>query len=232
MDRKTWLRERREAVVQEYDAMAAEDHEYPNNAQREWVRRLLATCVPGDVVLDAPCGTGRYFSLVAEAGLNVIGIDQSAGVLEHARRRGVAVQLERVSLQELSFSDEFDAVMTIDAMEHMPPEDWPLVLTNLRRAVRPGGYLYFTVEERTDPAVLAKAFSSLTEDGLPAVAGEVAGSGVAGYHYYPSRKQVLTWLDETGWRVVDEGFTPENGWGYRHLLVQRNMEAEASTRFS
>ena len=37
--------------------------------------------------------------------------------------------------------------MTIDAMENVTPEDWPPVLANLRRAVRPGGHLYLTVEE-------------------------------------------------------------------------------------
>jgi ubiquinone/menaquinone biosynthesis C-methylase UbiE len=225
MDRKTWLRERREAVVDEYDAMAAGYHEYPNDAQQEWVGRLLASCVPGGVVLDAPCGTGRYFSMVAEAGLRVIGIDQSVGMLEQAQSRGVAAGLHQVGLQELSFWDEFDAAMTIDAMENVPPEDWPLVLTNLQRAVRPGGRLYLTVEEKTDDAVLAEAYTSLTERGLPAVEGEIVeGDVVAGYHYYPIRDQVLTWLDETGWQVVDEDFTPENGWGYRHLLVECNSE--------
>ena len=28
--------------------------------------------------------------------------------------------------------------MTIDGLENVPPEDWPLVLANLRRALRPG----------------------------------------------------------------------------------------------
>lgn len=31
------------------------------------------------------------------------------------------------------------AVLTIDVMENVPPEDWPRVTANLRRAARPGG---------------------------------------------------------------------------------------------
>jgi hypothetical protein len=31
--------------------------------------------------------------------------------------------------------------MCVDAMENVFPEDWPQVLANLRRALRPGGHL-------------------------------------------------------------------------------------------
>ena len=42
--------------------------------------------------------------------------------------------------------DSSEAVLCIDALEMLPPEDWPLVLANLRRAVKPGGLLHLTVE--------------------------------------------------------------------------------------
>ena len=42
-----------------------------------------------------------------------------------------------MALQDLPYVRELDAVMTVDAMEHIPPDDWPLVLANVRRAVRP-----------------------------------------------------------------------------------------------
>ena len=223
MDRATWLGLRRDAVVEEYDAVAATYREYPNDAQRRWVGRLLADCVRGGVVLDAPCGTGRYFPTIAEAGLRVIGIDQSAGMLREARRRRIADAVHRVGLQEMSFRGDFDAAMTIDAMENVPPEDWPLVLANLHRAVRPGGHLYVTVEEASD-ALINEAFKDLATQGIPAVRGEVVRSGVTEYHYYPTRDQVSAWLEETGWRLVDEDFTPESGWGYRHLLARRDPD--------
>ena len=76
-------------------------------------------------MLDAACGTGKYFGMVLEAGRRVVGNDQSAGMLARARARFPAVPLERVGLQELAFNGEFDAVMCIDAMENVPPEDWP-----------------------------------------------------------------------------------------------------------
>jgi cyclopropane fatty-acyl-phospholipid synthase-like methyltransferase len=128
-------------------APAYNEHEYPSDLQREWVAGVLRLIPPGGIVLDAPCGTGKYFPMVAAAGHQVAGVDQSAGMLAQARARGIAFQLEQVALQDLSHTREFDAVITVDAMENIPPEDWPLVLANLHRAVRPGGVMYLTVEE-------------------------------------------------------------------------------------
>ena len=109
--------------------------------------------------------------------------------------------------------------MTIDAMENVAPEDWPLVLANLRRAVRPGGHLYMTVEEEND-ANVDSAYAALSAAGAPAVRGEVVEGDVAGYHFYPGRRRVIEWIHAAGLEVVDEGFKQEDGWGYRHFLLQ------------
>jgi len=104
MDRQAWLAERQAAVVTVYDAEAPayDEHDYPSDIQREWVARALALIPPGGIVLDAPCGTGKYFPVVAAAGHRVVGADQSAGMLAQARAKGIASRLDRVALQDLS----------------------------------------------------------------------------------------------------------------------------------
>ncbi len=133
MERQKWLAERRAALVAAYDAEAAtyDDERHPWDMQREWVARVLGLIPPGGTVLDAPCGTGKYFAMLAAAGHRVAGADQSAGMLARARARGIAFSLQRTSLQDLSYAARFDAVLTIEAMQHIPPEDWPGVLANL-----------------------------------------------------------------------------------------------------
>ena len=221
MDRQAWLAERRAAVVGDYDrgAPTYDDLPYSADVQYEWVARLLRTVPAGGTVLDAPCGTGRYFPLVTATGRRVAGVDQSAGMLAQARARGIAYSLERTTLQELSYTGEFDAVMTVDAMENVPPEHWPLVLANLRRAVRPLGHIYMTVEEVSQDDI-EQAFLSLSARGLPAVRGEIIDGDVAGYHYYPGRERVIGWFADEGLAVADEGYKQEDGWGYRHFLLR------------
>jgi cyclopropane fatty-acyl-phospholipid synthase-like methyltransferase len=221
MDRQAWLAERRAAVVADYDAEAPayDMNLYPAGTQETWVARLLGMIPAGSTVLDAPCGTGRYFPLIAGAGMRVIGVDQSAGMLAQARARNLASILELKSLQDLSYAAEFDATVTIDAMENVPPDDWPTVLANLRRAVRPGGVLYLTVEEASDQRI-GHAFEALTARGLPAVRGEIIEGDVAGYHYYPGRDRVMGWFEAAGLDVIDEDYSAEEDWGYRHFLLR------------
>ncbi len=222
MDRSEWLAERRAAVIADYDATASEydAQGYPVTLQEGFVRRVAESAPQGGLILDAPCGTGKYFPVVAAAGRRVAGIDQSAGMLAEAARKGIAVELAVVGLQEMAFTADFDGSVTIDAMENVPPEDWPLVLANLHRAVRPGGLVYLTVEE-VDDAIVDRAFVELVDRGLPAVRGEVSEGDVAGYHYYPGRDRVLDWLAAEGLTVVDEAYEagPNGEWGYRHFLL-------------
>ena|SRR5215472_10760756 len=227
MERQLWLADCRTALAAGYDAEAAayDDEQYLNDMQREWVARVLRLMPPGGTVLDAPCGTGKYFPMLAAAGVRVAGADQSAGML--ARARGVAFSLERVSLQELSYAGRFDAVLTIDAMQHVPPEDWPGVLANLRRAARPGGLVYLTVHE-LGRHHLGRAFASLSARGLPAVWGELAEPDTPGYHYCPGRDQAVGWFGQQGLTIAGEGFRRGNGWGYRHFLLRTGPGSPAS----
>jgi SAM-dependent methyltransferase len=222
MDRTEWLAERRATVEATYDEEGPtyDQHDSPiTETHADLIGRLIDTVPVGGTVLDMPCGTGKYFAMVQAAGRRVVGIDQSAGMLAAAKAKGIADRLERVGLQELESVAEFDGSITVDAMENVPPEDWPLVLANLHRAVRPGSHLYLTVEE-VDEKEIDEAFNRATAQGLPAVYGEIVEGDTAGYHYYPGRERVREWLADEEMEVVDEGYNSGNGYGYWHLLLR------------
>jgi SAM-dependent methyltransferase len=222
VDRRAWLAERRAVVERDYagDAPTYDAGYDPvTPVHGRLVDRVIASVAPSGSLLDAACGTGPYFAAIEAAGRRVVGADQSAGMLAVAREKHPNVPLEHVGLQELAFEREFDAVMCIDAMEHVPPEEWPTVLANLHRAVRVGGLLYLTVEEVDEgehDAALAEALMC----GLPAVRGEHVGAETGGYHYYPDRDRVRSWIDRAGFEVVDEADEPLDGYGYHHLLAR------------
>ena len=226
MNREAWLAERRAAVEADYTQEAPtydEGYDPATPEHRRFVARLIDTCPPAGVVLDAPCGTGTYVGMVLAAGREVVGIDQSAGMLAQARSKHPGVRFERIGLQELAFDAEFDAAMCVDAMENVPPEDWPRVLGNLARALRPGGHVYLTVEE-IERSEIDAAFEAATAAGLPAVYGEVVEGDTAGYHFYADRERIQGWLTETGFEVIDDADEWLDGYGYHHLLVRARSD--------
>ena len=228
MDRHAWLEKRRALAEAQFDALYAPTYDQDDipitDTHREFITRVIDSCPVDGTILDAPCGTGRYFGMILAAGRQVVGIDQSAGMLAQARAKHPDVVLEKIGLQELAFDAEFDAAICVDSMENVFPEDWPMVLGNLRRAVRPGGLIYLTVEQ-IDAAEITRVFDEATADGLPVVRGEHTRRG-GGYHFYPAEDQVAGWLAAEGLDVVAEGRSSGDSYGYHHMLVRGPADSE------
>jgi cyclopropane fatty-acyl-phospholipid synthase-like methyltransferase len=147
-------------------------------------------------------------------GYTVVGVDQSEGMLGRAEEKFPEVKLEKVGLQEISFQEMFDGAICMDAMENICPEDWPVVVRNFQRALKPNSYLYFTVEV-ADDAEIKSAFEQAQQVGLPVVYGEWVNDEV--YHYYPSLEQVREWVEQAGFTILEEG----EGDGYHHFLMRK-----------
>lgn len=141
-----------------------------------FVRRLLELTRPRGTVLDAACGTGKYWSIVLGSGRTVVGVDQSIGMLRVAAANHPDVPVGRIGLQELAFDALFDAVMCVDAIENVGPEHWPAVLARLRDAARPGAFLYLTVELLEEDEV-RRAYEAARAAGEPVVPGELFDAG-------------------------------------------------------
>jgi SAM-dependent methyltransferase len=219
MERADWLKARRRLTEERYDSLWAPIYDANwgtviDPTHRQALTRFLALCPPHALILDAACGTGKYWPMILAAGRTPFGIDQSQGMLGCARHKFPDVHTEKLGLQEMRFREAFDGAICIDAMEFVFPEDWPLVLGNLYAAIRPGGYLHFTVEIALEQDV-ADAFAAGRQLGLPLVQGEwVEGEG---YHYYPAVDQVREWVSRARFHLVEEAV----GDDYHHFLVQK-----------
>jgi cyclopropane fatty-acyl-phospholipid synthase-like methyltransferase len=219
MDRTEWLKERRREAEQRYSTWWAPEYGktlgfYPNESHLQFIQKLKNLLPPNSTVLDAACGAGRYMPEFVGKGYSVVGVDQSEGMLARAREEFPQVTLEKVGLQEMFFHEMFDGAICMDAMEHVCPEDWPVVAANFERALKPNGYLYFTVE-MADNAEVKAAFEQAQQAGLPVVYGEWVNDDV--YHFYPSLEQVREWVQQAGFKIREEG----EGDGYHHFLMQK-----------
>jgi SAM-dependent methyltransferase len=165
-----------------------------------FVARLAGLVRQGGAVLDAACGTGKYWPALLAAGLQVTGVDQSAGMLAQARRKHPQVPSRVLTLQDLAeLPDRFDGLLCVDALECVPPEDWPVVAAGLGAVLKDEAPAYVTVE--------------LPDGPLPPPDG-------AGCHHYPPRDQVRRWLAAAGFAVTDEADADH----YWHLLLARTTD--------
>jgi SAM-dependent methyltransferase len=213
--RRAFIAERRRVSVHRFDTLHSPDYDEnwgtisPSHAA--FVSRLVTLIQPGGDVLDAACGTGKYWPAVLAAGLRVTGADQSVGMLAQARRTHPEVPTQVLALQDLTAAADlrgrFDGLLCVDALEYIAPEDWPGVAAGLAAALKPQAPAYVTVEVPDGP--------------LPApvdprqVPGEHFEGG--GYHYYPARDQARDWLAAAGFRIEDE----QEADYYSHFLLER-----------
>jgi SAM-dependent methyltransferase len=228
MNRLTWLKEKRRLNEEQEDAIYSPIYDENWGAisptHQRFFNRFLELCPPRGRLLDAACGTGKYWPLILASGRTVFGVDQSRGMLARAHEKYPDVPVEKVGLQELNYQEAFEGAVCIDALEMAPPEDWPLVLSSLHRALKPEGCLYFTVELAAEQDI-ARAFAKAREAGLPVVDGEWAEEGGyhadwaqdGFYHYYPKIEQVSNWVREAGFRLIEEAAGDE----YHHFLAQK-----------
>lgn len=216
-ERLDWLLDKRVEVVDRYDRVFASDYDlrFPKlgETHAEFVRMIANTLDEDSWVLDVGCGTGKHWRAIFVSGARIIGVDNSAQMLQRAKEKYPYVTTHLQSAQELDVSEKFDAVMFVDVFELVPPEDWPVVLSNLRSAVSVGGMLYFTVPERPAEAELEQSLHLSRQRGIPAVMGELA-HGLS-YEFFPTDEQIESWLGETTFVLTKS----QTGDGYRHYLV-------------
>jgi demethylmenaquinone methyltransferase / 2-methoxy-6-polyprenyl-1,4-benzoquinol methylase len=150
---------------------------------RRW-RRLAAGAVvrPGELVLDACCGTGDLALAAHEAGGRVTGLDFSRRMLARAGRKSSEVEWVEGDLVALPFPDSaFDAATIGFGIRNVPElEDG---LRELARVLRPGGRL--ACLEITRPRGALRPFFRLWFDVLVPLAGKVLPGGAA-YSYLPA----------------------------------------------
>lgn len=101
-----------------------------------WVDEMLESVFRDARLLDVGAGEGALVERYRGKGLDVVGAD-SAYESEHVKK---------ADLLSLPFADgEFDVVLCLDVLEHVPLLDQPKALAEIARVVKPRGRLLMTV---------------------------------------------------------------------------------------
>ena len=154
---------------------------------RAMLEEFLGLCPRGGFGADAACGTGKYWHLILEGGFRLAGVDQSKNMLLKANGKFPGIPLDKAALQDLAYTNVYDGIICMDAMEYVPPRNGlSCSATSTGRCGRAAN-LTFTVE-LAEATELREAYIAAKALKLPVVEGEWAYEG--GYHYYPGIEEV------------------------------------------
>ena len=108
----------------------------------EWLRHL-----PVDArLLDLGCGGGQDADNLRQRGYRVVGLDRTSALLAAGRRRDPSLPLVLADFRQFPFqAKSFDGLWAAASLMHLPKPVARLVLIDLYRLVRPGGFLAATV---------------------------------------------------------------------------------------
>lgn len=90
---------------------------------------------PGERILDLGCGDGALTAKLIALGCEAVAVDQSAAMVEAARRNGIPASV--ADARRLEFHSEFDAVFSNAVLHWINEAD--AVVEGVARALRPGG---------------------------------------------------------------------------------------------
>ena len=166
---------------------------------------------PGDTILDAACGAGRFARRMADLGGRVVAFDYSAEFIARARERtspGVAVEYhvadaaDTATLLSLG-AGRFDKAVCTMALMDMP-EIEPLFGT-LPRLLKPGGAFVFSVVHPCFHSASIQRFTELYEEG-------------AGHHVVRSGVKVSSYLSPFARKTEGIIGQPEPQWFFHRSI--------------
>ncbi|CAN0618212.1 Methyltransf_11 domain-containing protein [Burkholderia multivorans] len=106
----------------------------------------------GSRVLDIGCGSGRDLALLHTLGRDVYGLDATRELVELAQTLHAALK-ERIACESIPsasvpFGGAFDGVLCSAVLMHIAYEHQPAAVEFIKRCLKPGGRLLYSVPSR------------------------------------------------------------------------------------
>lgn len=198
------------AVSRRYRGDDDPAHEYD-----PWLALLQERVPRHGKVLDIGCGCGIPVArqLVA-AGHRVTGLDVSDVQIERARRLVTGAVFFRADATETVFPPaNFDAVVCLYALIHMPLDRQPRLLRDIACWLRPGGWLLATTGQ--------DAWTGTEDNWL--------GGRATMWWSQADAASYRTWLEQAGLEVADQQFIAEGDSGHALFWAQRKADGQPTT---
>ena len=137
-----------EALKQSYDRLAREYarrifHELKDKPLDRALLDRFAGRVKGvGIVCDIGCGPGQVARYLRDRGVEIVGVDLSAGMIEEARRLNPDIEFRQGNMLALDFADaSLSGITSFYSIIHIPRDEVTKALAEFRRVLEPDGLL-------------------------------------------------------------------------------------------
>ena len=161
-------------------------------------------------LLDLGCGSGEAFSrLFVEKGWHVTGVDFSKQMLELAHRYVPEMETIHADVRQVKFSSaQFDAIVAVYSLFHVPRQDHHELFSNMHHWLRPGGMLLFT-------------YATKQYTGCEEYDGYVNFLGKDLYYSHSTPEQLTKDLRAIGFKILEKEFIEIAGETFLWITVQK-----------
>lgn len=121
---------------------------------RPYVERFAA----GARVLDVACGRGEFLQLLRARGVDAVGVDADASMVDEVRGQGLAVEVADGVTFLREHEGEFDGVFAAHLIEHLAPDVLDAFVSAAASALRPGGRLLLVTPNPANLAMQLRDF--------------------------------------------------------------------------
>ncbi len=146
---------------------------------------------PGETILDLGCGTGHLTRAIAASGARVIGIDNSATMIETARNTYPEIEFFVADARDFSFPFPFDAIFSNAALHWIPEAEQ--VVQCMTVSLKTGGRF---VAEFGGKGNIAHIITAIQQSMQELLQMEVSADW-----YFPSIAEYATLLEKHGLAV-------------------------------
>lgn len=98
------------------------------------------------LICDLGCGPGQVAGYLHERGCEVVGVDLSDAMVEQARLLHPGLRFLQADMRRLPFDDgALGGIVAFYSLIHLPPDELPVALRELRRVMREGASLLVAI---------------------------------------------------------------------------------------
>lgn len=113
------------------------------------LKRVVGALPPGSRVLDVGSGTGHLLNWLVEQGFTAVGVEPSMEMRATCGRLFPHIEVREGFAHELPFPDgSFDALVCVEVLRYLHPEDVVDAYREFWRVLRKGGVAFITMVNR------------------------------------------------------------------------------------